>query len=729
MIRYLVTSVLSAFLLFIVQPFIGKVILPWFGGSASVWSTVLLFFQVILLLGYGYSFLLAVYFDRRKQLFIHTGLLAVSLIGLLLGILGDGIPLLPSHNLKPVPGQVPGLRIIFILGSTVGLPYFVLSTTSPLIQSWYAKDLPDRTPYILYALSNAGSFIALLSYPFSIEPILTLPVQAWLWSAAYIVFLLSVGYILIRNRRKMDLSDESNATMAKPQKGKKQHGRRRSIKKRKSTGSIWRMDELSAEERQYVERVLKSMQWMLLSMCTSLLLAAVTNQITQNVAPIPLLWILPLGIYLFSFVVAFAIKASYLRFSLPLFGLATLAVVFGLSQGNALSVIVQISIYDFAFLCASFASHGELARLRPEPDLLTAYYLIIAIGSVLGTVFVSVIAPLVFDSYWEFNLGFLFCWIILIAILYLDQNSFLHRKRRNLYLYTLLVAPVTLLLFTGQYISVFSRTTVTSSRNFYGTLRLQEISTLAGWDPFYVLSHGTTIHGMQFKPSELRKEPIAYFSPTSGVGRLLKVVNRDSQGKRVGILGLGVGTLAAYGREQDVYRFYEIDPDVVELAEGREGYLNYLTNSLAEIDVVLGDARLSLENELISGNPQDYDVLVLDVFSGDAVPVHLMTKECFDIYLNHLVPDGVIAANISTSHINLEPLLTTIAESFDLYAVMIEDDASGYPCCQSRWVLMSRENGLFSLPAISEVSQPLDIPERIIRLWTDDYSNPLQVLY
>ncbi len=739
MFSYLFTVVLSAFLLFMVQPLIGKVILPWFGGSAGVWSSVLFFFQFVLLLGYTYSFIISAYVDRRKQIYVHSGVVALSFLMLLLGTLGAGLPLIPSAHLKPASGTSPIIRILIILGSSVGFPYFVLSTTGPLLQSWYAADMPDRTPYWLYALSNGGSFVALISYPFVIEPLLSVPTQAWLWSLAYFVFVLGVGLLVLRARHHMPLINDSSATTTKTvaEKGHPASGavkqqvfsRRKRDKTRKSSGRSWKRRALSAEEHEFMQRLGTAAQWLLLSMCTAILLASVTNQITQDVAPIPLLWVLPLALYLLSFVICFSIKVSYTRISIPLLGIATLAIVYALARGNELNVLLQLGIYAISFFMACLACHGELTRLRPEPQLLTAYYLIIALGGVLGTAMVSLVAPLVFDHYWEFHLGYLLCWALLIGVLYLDRNSILHQKRRSIALYALLIPPVTLLLFTGQYKRTFEATTLASSRNFYGTLRLQEQSNLAGWDPFYVLSHGATIHGMQFKPSDLRKVPISYFTISSGVGRLLTAINADPQGKRVGILGLGVGTLAAYGREQDVYRFYEINPEVVDLAEGREGYFNYLSNALADIDVVLGDARLSLERELTMGKGQAYDVLILDVFSGDFVPVHLLTEECFALYLSHLSSTGVIAANVSTTHINLTPLLALVSERYNLNAILIEDDAVDYPCCSSRWVLMSRTTEILSLPSVAEFSRPLDEPTANQRLWTDDYSTPFQVLY
>ncbi|MDF1513720.1 MAG: hypothetical protein P1S60_07925, partial [Anaerolineae bacterium] len=487
---------------------------------------------------------------------------------------------------------------------------------------------------------------------------------------------------------------------------------------------------LSGEERNYVHQMMQASQWLLLAACSSILLVVVTNQITLDVAPIPLLWVLPLGLYLVSYVISFSLpKPSLTRSLIPLFSISTLAIVYALSQGNRISIPAQLLIHNSALFIACLVAHGELARLRPEPYLLTAFYLITALGGVLGTVLVNLAAPLIFTHYWEYHLGFLFCWALLVAVLYLDPASILHKARKYLVLYVLLIPPVTLLLFTLQYLRTFNTTTVLSTRNFYGTLRLQERSNLAGWESLYVLSHGTTIHGMQFKDSELRKDPIAYFNPGSGIGRLLTGLNQDPQPRKVGILGLGVGTLAAYGREQDLYRFYEINPDVVTLAEGMEGYFTYLANSPADIDVVLGDARLSLEIELTAGSRQNYDVLVLDVFSGDAVPVHLLTEECFDVYLDHLAPEGVIAAQASTTHVNIIPLLSRVAQTKGLYAIVIEDAAADYICCPSRWVLMSRSMRNLSSSSVAEVSRPIDQPIARVRLWTDNYSNPLQVLY
>lgn len=725
MISYLVTVVLSAMLLFFVQPLMGKVILPWFGGSAGLWSVVLLFFQFLLLLGYTYSFLVTTYLNQRTQVIVHISLVIAAFIILLMGILGDGIPLLPGEGLKPSADTLPVLRILVILGSSIGLPYFLLATTGPLLQSWYAKNRIHKSPYWLYALSNAGSFLALILYPFIVEPLVSVRIQAWLWSIFFFIFGLSVGYVTLQTRKFISLVETPpNSSEVNKQKRSRPFKENRTV----SLGSVWNRRSLSAEEQQFMEYMTQAAQWFLLSLCPTVLLTAVTNQITQDVAPIPLLWILPLGLYLASFVISFSLKRLLTRLAIPLLGIATFGMIYALSQGNILNIPVQIGIYCSTFFIACLVSHGELARLQPETRLLTAYYLIISLGGVSGTLLVSLLAPIIFTYYWEFHLGYLLCWTIILVVIYLDKGSIFHGKRSTMVLYALLIPPVSFLLFTLQYYRTFQTTTLDSGRNFYGVLRIQEFGNIENGNALYVLSHGTTIHGMQYKASELRSVPIAYFNEDSGVGRVLIEYNKHKDSNRVGVLGLGIGSLAAYGRKQDVYRFYEINPDVVDWAEGREGYFTYVPNAEASVDIVLGDARLSLEREMASGGGWAYDILVLDVFSGDAIPVHLLTEECIALYLKHLSPGGVIAVHISTSHLNLAPLLARIAEKWGLYSVLVEDEALQYPCCASRWVLMSRNSAFMSFPLIQEVAVPLEKPDSTIRIWTDDYSNPLMVM-
>lgn len=694
MAYYILCIFLSAFLIFQVQPMIARFILPWFGGTPAVWSTVMLFFQVLLTGGYAYA--AWVMRGSRRRLGVHLFLLAASLLILLALATAWKSPITPDAALRPEAADAPLWEIFKILFLSVGLPYFLLSTNSPLIQAWFHQAYPQRTAYRLYALSNIGSLLGLVTYPLLVEPLLTLAGQGWLWSGMYSVFALLAGYGAFRTWR---VSAKVQPQLA-------------------SGGS--------GSARLEAGRLLL---WIAFAAVASLLLLAVTSQITQEVAVIPFLWVLPLTIYLLSFILAFSGEKWYSRqgYLIALF-VGTILVGWALGRSQAIGIALQITIYSFALFCACMVCHGELYRLRPSQSSLTTFYLMVSIGGALGGIFINFVAPYLFKGYWELPLGFFLCWLLLVLVVLPAADS---RARR----WTFIANAVLLgsaCLIAGVRLAQQVRADLSDSlyinRNYYGVVRVRSLGGENWPGQRYALIHGVTIHGFQYVDPQLRSVATAYFGETGGGG--LAILNHPGRGHgmRVGILGLGIGTLAAYGQPEDVYRFYEINPLVIQLAEGQAGYFSYLDDCQAQVEIIPGDARLSLEAELSAAGSQEYDVLVLDVFSSDSIPVHLLDREAFELYLQHLAPDGILAVHISNRHLDLIPVVWTLGEHFQLTRTVIEDPGDYTTIFHSLWVLLAREPALLAAPGIAGRGLVLEDYAPTLRLWTDDYSNLIQIL-
>jgi len=694
-IFYVLSIFLSAFLLFQIQPMIARYILPWFGGTPAVWSTVQLFFQVFLTGGYAYASWLVGRVPVYKKGWIHIALLVISLVVMALLGLTWPSPVTPDASWKPVSVDTPIADIFKLLLVSVGIPYFLLSTNSPLTQAWFSRALPGRSPYWLYALSNIGSLLGLLAYPFLIEPNLTLKMQGWAWSGGYALFVLLAGYGAFRSARGMD---EAQATPES-------------------------VEAASAGAKP--SRQLQTL-WILLSAIASTIFLATTSQITQEVASIPFLWVLPLSIYLLSFILTYSDERWYNR---PVFGVLILIATGGFAWillDTQAHFIPLIGAYCFILFVGVMICNGETYRLRPEPAHLTRFYLMTSIGGALGGIAVNLIAPFLFKGYWEFPIGFGLVWALALAVLFTRKST--NRALRVRFIHNVLIG--TTILLTGAF-SIFAfaggKTSgaVFEARNFYGVVRVNQV--YAG-DPAwhgYNLAHGITIHGLQFMAADKRRLPTAYYVEESGVGLALLNHPKVGHGMRVGVLGLGIGTLAAYGQPGDTYRFYEINPVVVDLAEGQGGYFSFLGDSSAQTTVVLGDARISLERETI---PQDFDVLVLDVFSSDSIPVHLVTKEAFAIYLRDLAPDGILAAHISNRHLDLLPVFWQLARYYNLKMAMIPTEGDGRRISPSNWVLMAPDPALLEIPALAQRAVSLQGYSTNIPLWTDDFSNLFQIL-
>lgn len=903
MLRYALTIFVSAFLLFQVQPLTGRFILPWFGGGPSIWTACMLFFQLLLLGGYLYSHLLSTFFRPKTQAMVHLGLLLGSLAFL---------PIAPSDAWKPTAGESPLSTILLLLTATVGAPYFLLSTTGPLMQRWFSRTAPGQSPYRLYALSNVGSLLALLSYPFVFEPWLTLRQQVYSWSSLYSLY---AGLAALCAFGILRQTWNEDAAVAAP-------------------GTVPAREE-SELRRPGIPSVLL---WLTLSAASSVMLLATTNQLCIDVATVPFLWILPLSLYLISFILCFDSPRWYDRrvFGLLLLVCCPLASKV-LSDGPDVSIASQILIYSTVLFACCMSCHGELYQLRPHSRWLTLYFVVISAGGALGGLFVAMGAPRLFVGYWEYHVGLFSCavavflamvmqriwlrtpspcfwiwatasaaqilfqlhfvlnplaeslrstneailmggfgaiifsgllltgfleplrgrviaawamlsllqvsWVIgfvrwqapgllmpdvlsvadgeqasllmsspiwqrsalsallpalfavgglllllkcaeriqrylLPSLLYACagvvlwgafSQDMLSKERLGSIVATaiagllmdlsargfrgpskaalglnLLIPSVTLLMIFGLRLKevageeVSNDSVVHVSRNFYGVLRVRYDKPNGDLDgdlnPLpakFSLTHGQIRHGFQFDDDYWSRQPTTYYGKESGLGRAITVARdlaakSDGHALRVGVVGLGTGTIAVYGRPGESFRFYDINPDVLALSD--LGFFKYLKNCEAAHEVVLGDARIMMEHELAQGTSQQFDVLAIDAFSSDAIPVHLLTTECADIYRQHIRPGGVLAVHISNRFLDLAPITRGIAEHLAWKAVEIDnndDDATGV--FSSTWVLLTSSAEFLDDPQIQDSMTEWSDRERILK-WTDDYSGLWQVL-
>ena len=738
----------GAFLLFAIQPLVGKYILPWFGGSPGVWATCLLFFQTLLLGGYIYAHLSATHLSARRQVMVHLGLLVLALVLL---------PITPDSYWKPSGDEQPIWRILILLTATVGLPYFVLSATGPLMQQWFSQTHPGRSPYRLYALSNAGSLIALMGYPFYFERFFSRQSQAHLWSIGLGIFVIGCAWCAWRVWQPL------------------------------SAPALRKTEEVTAAPPVPLDRLL----WFSLAAVASILLLATTNKLTQDMAVVPFLWVLPLALYLITFILCFDHPRWYSRgwFS-GLFALGALVDVYLMHAGHNARLPQQVIGYAATLFVGCMVCHGELVRLRPSPVHLTSFYLYLAAGGAAGAFLVAVVAPLVFDRYLELQLGL---WLLtyLVGVL-----AFVHRSLALTWgtasgvLAATLVIPIlqatskrsspffetfntefktfaqeywaflTVLLVAflvgnvsrrgfirdwqmraGNFLMLFSIVlgilclaqirkdsgeAVSTSRGFYGVLKVFEHNAVDPDLHYYTLVHGVTSHGLQFTAEPQATWPTTYYAETSGIG--LAIAHLPPLPRRhIGLIGLGTGTVATYGRIGDKVRIYEIDPEVEALARTR---FSYLSRSPAAITVVMGDARLSMERELAADQPQAFDVLAVDAFSSDAIPVHLLTKEAFATYVAHLKPDGVLALHTSNRYLDLEPVVQGLAAEFGLKAMTVIDNppSKKWWLFRTTWMLVTKNQALLDRPEVREATGEYVPSHRSVPLWTDDQTSVYEIL-
>lgn len=752
------TIFLSAFLLFTVQLILGKWLLPWFGGVPAVWTTSMLFFQVVLLAGYAYARLLDRFLEPAQQARVHGGLLLLAAVTLGLQWYGWGVPLLPDVGSRPDAESVPWLHLLATLTLAVGIPFLLLAATSPLLQRWYSLLPVNSSPYRLYALSNAGSLLGLLAYPFLIEVVLPVPEQAWVWSALFALLICGCA------------------------------------------AAAWRMTGISRVPSPATLAVADSagpnpgspVEWLLLSACAVAMLLAVTNVLSQDIAVVPMLWVVPLALYLLTFMLCFDHPRWYHpRLFSMLLALLVVAVSVVLTSSAKPGLLEQLLIYGSLLFVFCMLCHGELYRARPEVSRLTSFYLMLALGGALGGAFVSLLAPWLFRGFWEFPVVLL-AGVILLALRMRQQGGWAAGHWRAAAIVTgILLAMVAasavnvhaaapggglrlLMLVAGaflcshllcyllarygaerliglrvwvlgqhacvlflamgilsvQVLSTF-KDTLWVARNFYGVVRIIEVPAKDAVPAYREMLHGQVRHGFQFVDPQWQTFPTSYYSPDAGAGLALTHHPRGgaSPGSlSVGVIGLGVGTLAAYGRPQDHYVQYEINPLVTALALGYGGWFSYLEDSPAMQEIVGGDARIAMEARLAAEGGRGFDVLVLDAFSGDAVPAHLLTVEAFQLYVAHLADsDAVIAAHVSNLYLDLPRVVRGAAERLGWDAITVTAGGSGPRPFASDWVILAAPDN--SWIRSSAIMDALSLePEGQPEVWTDRYSSLFRIM-
>lgn len=713
MLLHAATIALSAFLLFLVQPIVARQILPWFGGSAAVWTTCMVFFQLALLAGYFYSDVVIRKLAPRGQAIVHTVLLLASLAFL---------PITVSEAMKPTDASQPVGRILLLLTLTIGLPYLMLATTGPLVQAWFTRQYRSARVYRLYALSNLASMIALLGYPPLIEPNASGRLQSVGWSVGYAAFaLLAIAAAWSGVRRgaaagELAAADAHAEGIAAPP--------RQAAAEAKGAAAMQAAHDAVAapiglaRDPAAPPSTLEQGLWLLLAALGSTLLLAVTTHITQNVASIPFLWVLPLSIYLITFILCFDGTGWYWRPQyMALAAIASVAMLGGLSfrpegfgvERAILHIEHAVPVYAFGLFVLCMFVHGELVARKPAPAHLTRFYLMVSLGGAIGGLAVGLGAPTVFDYYWELPLA-LTIVALLVAVL---ARGGLRAAGA--------AATVACALLFADYLHWIRGDVLELSRNFYGTLRVTgaadgDVSPGASRR----LLHGVILHGEQYTAPEARAVGTTYYGPGSGVGRTIEA-SRSGEPMRVGVIGLGVGTLATYGREGDVYRLYELNPVVLDVANR---HFTYLKDSRAKLEPALGDARLVLEREA----PQRFDVIAVDAFSSDSIPVHLLTREALAVYRRHLAERGTVVFHITNRYLDLSGVVAQLAAEAGMHAVRFYDEppteAVQY---RSDWIAVTPD-AEFAKVLWAAGGEPMDASGRTRPPWTDDHHNLFEVL-
>jgi SAM-dependent methyltransferase len=653
---------LSAFLLFLLEPLYAKALLPWFGGSSSVWSLCLVFFQGTLLLGYAYADQLTRKLSPRKGALLHGALFLACL------------PLFPiglDDSWRPLPGEDPTWKLLGLLAVRIGLPFFLLSSTGPLVQAWYIRKHPGLDPYPLFSLSNGASLLGLLFFPFLLEPSLGTQGTLVLWSALFILFaVLNLGLAWTSEGKGKDLKERT---------GRGAGGKER-------------------------------LAWVGSSACGSLLLVSFTEHLTQDISPTPLLWVLPLALYLLSFVLVFRKGGDrWVRWALfPLFPLWVVLNMAFYDPGFLPELKWEVLLGCLGLFLGCLFCHGQLAASKPDPSRLTGFYLHISLGGALGSLFAGLLAPQVFPFVWEYPLA-----LMVVAFAAHRHHFASSRKGRALWLGLLIYLGLTFALHW----QALKEGSVAMARNFYAALRVAPLTTQGG-EKYLALCHGVVAHGKQFLDPAKRAQGTSYYSPSSGGALAMRFGHGP---KKVGIVGLGAGTLAVYGRPGGEVRFYEIDPQVEELARK---HFTFLSLSRSKVPVVLGDARLMLEAEA----PQGFDVLAVDAFSGDAIPTHLLTREAFLLYQRHLKSNGILAFHTSNRHLKLGWVVLALAREEGYEAVVVRNPKDEEQLVDvTEWVLVTKDQA-FLKAVRSLVPGPQPQAPQGLKAWTDDRNSLFPLL-
>jgi spermidine synthase len=733
-----ITLFVSAALLFSVQPMVAKMLLPLLGGTPAVWNTCMLFFQAALLAGYAYALLVSKW-PFRQQLMLQLLLLALAFVSLPIGLSPAWV------NSVPATGN-PSSWLLTCLAALVGLPFFIVSSNGPLLQKWFSQTghSSARDPYFLYSASNAGSLMALLAYPVLLEPNFNLRLQSRIWAAGYAALLLLVGtcglalWQVHRNRVKNDPVDPP------------------------MTPALVDPSPSSVEKHMATQSVGRRLRWVLLAFVPSSLMLGVTNYISTDIASVPLLWVIPLALYLLTLVIAFARRQVIsLRVLAVILPGATLVFLFiyllDISAGPGLMISFNL-IY---FFLAALTCHIQLAADRPATTHLPEFYLWMSLGGVLGGVVNALLAPMIFSSVTEYPLA------MLLACLLLPSGAESTGARRKRWMDFLLPAGV--LLFTvalslvvhkvtpgkltglvvafsvpmiiiypfrkqplrfalclgaimlgANLVTFVGNKTLHAERNFFGVLRVAQNAS----GTMHTLIHGSTIHGRQYTGVDHQCEPLSYYHRTGPLGQIFAAFQSSLAAKDVAIVGLGAGATAVYAQPNERWTFYEINPAVVNIARN-PSYFTYVVDcAQVPLNVVLGDARLRLRE----APDARYGLIVLDVFSSDAIPIHLITQQAIDLYLSKLAAGGLLVFHVSNRNLDLSPVLADLARSRSLNCIVLDDarsiEVEGKD--SSLWVVMARSPAeLAELTKSSDARFLLADDHR--EVWTDDFSNILSL--
>ncbi|MCJ8320847.1 MAG: fused MFS/spermidine synthase [Colwellia sp.] len=690
---YLFVIFIGAFLLFQVQPLIAKLILPLFGGGAAIWTACLLFFQAFLLLGYLYSHYLTKLSTLKKQATVHLVLLLISLVFLPITINND----LSLYSLLSIDNS-PLFEIVFLLVFSIGLPYLLLSSTGPLVQRWLSYQDSAKLPYKLYSLSNIASLLALLSYPFIFEPLFILSDQILFWSAGYVVFSLSfIGLALVMVKQPAQL-----------------------------------INDVGLDSKIKTCSAVTIFLWLALSATGVVLLVSTTNAMTQNIPPMPFLWILPLCIYLLTFIINFHSPRWYVRwYWFVLFAISSFAAIFMYFIGSQFDIVSQVIIYSVILFSACMLCHGELVKLKPKVEHLTLFYLNMSLGGFLGSAFIAFVAQDFFTQFLEFPIGILAVYLLFSVCLTVKvngDNKITIGAGTNKILSNKALAKVSivsfliLLAFFSYLNNLFSGSNIDSSRNFYGIISVKDVEIDGVLERRLI--DGNTSHGTQRLTAGLNGEgditPRSYYRKNTGVAIAIEQI-RSGSPITVGIVGLGAGTIASYGQVSDKYKFYELNPGVLSMANE---YFSYLSQSKADVEVIIGDGRVSLTNEMSN----NFDVLVIDAFSGDSIPVHLLTEEAFTLYFQQLKLNGVLALHISNSHLDLTQLTKGLAAAFNKKALYFKTIKGSIGDNEAEWVLLTNNKQFINNSVVKRFVSHWPPSMTSPLIWTDDYSNLLSVL-
>ena len=696
----------SAFLVFQIQPIIAKMLLPLYGGTPSVWTTCVLFFQIGLLTGYGYTHILVKNVKLKHQLIIHSCLLAISL--LLIPIMSN-MPKAPQ-NLSQTLG------IIQVLAFSVGLPFILLSASSPLFQYWFGAVYSKKSPYRLYALSNIGSLLGLLSYPFVIETVLPLSTQILIWSFGYLSF---IGMTIWWQCQLVKVSLGKNYNEVNDTK----------IQNKKTISFS------SVHSPKFLVRII----WLFLTAGGSIVLLAFTNKMCQDIAALPFLWVVPLCLYLITFILCFERDALYQRnIWFPFLILSVSLCGYLLHQEyeeNQTSLIYQIIIYCAALFGCCMVFHGELVRRRPAKQDLTLFYIHIALGGALGGLFVNFIAPIVFSGYWELHISLVLVWILAMVILATHNHAEhkIHILWIKFYLkrhYSLSIGSVGIVILIwvlGRNMMVMKAPSIFNTRSFFGVLHVFEYDKETS-NHFRILKHGRVGHGVQWMHTLDMDKPTAYYGSCSAVALAINRFPLRSNNNlvlKVGAIGLGIGTIATYGQNNDIFRFYEINSDVDWIARD---YFTYLKNSKANIDVIIGDARQTMKRELETTGSQNYDIILVDAFNGDAIPTHLLTQEASDLYWEHLNEDGILAFHITNKQFDLSDVVRQLAIYTNKEAISIIDDGKcdDYSV-KNFWILITSNQTFINDIQVQKAQNDWEFEPKPI-IWTDDFNNLFEIV-